>query len=955
MRKDFSQSKKGNTYKIRPQWWLYLLAAVFVAYYLFQFYCVLFGPQEPGLRLRPGGAQDAVIITVFPDSVAEKAGLKSGDILLAFDGCTVKTSSDINVIVANLETRRTHKFEVEREGQHLQIQIRVGRAKSAERTPFIIWDVVSLFLLAIALLIAFKKPRDRLALLGALALASLSISMAWWVTLPWGGAAIWRSLPLPVGALLWLPRLASYLVGPIMLSFFTLFPRPLFRRPWPLAAAWLPSLSWVPVYLPYTFSMVYRPSQAFGHLLSHSWGGRILGIYFLGSLLAVAFNYYRLKNLNERRRLRVLFIGGAAGVFPGVLRLLIWQSKWPPGLFRWLASGVPDILTAAIFILFPMSFAYSILKHRLLDIRLIIRQGIQYALAKGALLAVVPVLALILVIDMLVHGNQPFIEILKMRGWIYLAIAALAAGLHSQRRRWRRAIDRRFFREQYDARRLLRELAVESARARNFVAATEAAVVRISETLHAEFVAILHKAASDRIFQCLASSPAERNLPPVAVESSLISRLRKTDRALELTLSESGRVESQLEETVVEWLQETMTLGRKSLEGVAEYDGDWSAGAGANLLVPIAMNAEGNEAILVLGGKRSEEPYTSEDRELLEAVAANLMLPLERESQATGSASSTFEECPVCGACWDTGSTCCGHDGASLTPVPLPRTLAGRYQLERRRGGGGMGTVYEARDKALGRRVAVKVMRQDFVHSAAAARRFEREARATAAFDHPNVVTVFDYGVEGGTHAFLVMELLEGSTLRDLLCTKNKLEPQLIIDIFRQVCLAVDIAHIHKLIHRDLKPENIYICASDEVGGLRVKILDFGVAKFLDPSEETGETGSLLITESGVLVGTPAYMSPEQLLGERPSMSWDLWALAVTAYEALTGALPFPVDDREKWRCSILAGTYVPLSQHLKDVPPRVEEFFARALEVDYNLRSGSASELFRQLQLALS
>ncbi|MBC7349787.1 MAG: protein kinase [Candidatus Aminicenantes bacterium] len=916
---------------------------------------MLLGPEAPGFRLKPGEEPGVVTIIVYPGTPADRAGLKSGDLLLSFDGNRVKTESDIVAITANLVTGHTHILEVQRNGQYLQIAVSIERSRPAGRKAFIIWQVVSIFLLATALFIALKKPADRLALLGALALASLSVSMAWWFTLPWGGAAIWRNLPLPLGALLWLPRLASYLVGPIMLTFFALFPRPLFRRPWPVLLSWVPVLTLVPGYLLYTVNLVYWPSRALGQALKAG-GPRLLGLYFLASLLAVTFNYFRLKDLNEKRKLRVLFIGGAIGVLPGVIRLVIWESKWPPGVFRWLASGWPDLFIAAVFILFPLSFAYSILKHRLLDIRLIIRQGIQYALTRGALLAIVPILAAGLAADMLIHGNQPFIQILKTRGWIYLLLAALAAGVHSQRQRWKRAIDRKFFREQYDAQQLLKELAVESARARSFASAAEIAVIRIAQALHPTFVSIMHRAGGHGIFQSLAVWPGEWTLPQMAAECSFVIKLRRDNRALDLT-----RIEAMSTGTVVEekkdgevLMEATRTMRSAGDERLTVYETEWLRQAKACLLVPISMNPQGNEALLVLGEKRSEEPYMEEDNELLEAVAANLLLSLERQGPSTGLTPEGFEECPKCGSCWETGSTSCQYDGAVLNPVPLPRTMAGRYHLERRRGGGGMGTVYEARDIALGRRVAVKVMREEFVYSPAAARRFEQEARATAAFDHPNVVTVYDYGVEGGVHAFLVMELLEGETLRQRLYARGRLEPSLVIHIFRQVCQAVDTAHRHKLIHRDLKPENIHLCPDVEGLSPRVKLLDFGVAKFLDPGEESDQPGNMLITESGVLVGTLAYMSPEQLLGGKPSISWDLWALAVTAYEALTGGLPFPVEDRENWRRSILAGCCVPLSQHLPGVAPGWEEFFARALAVDRGWRPGTAAELFQQLELAI-
>ncbi|MGQ9801249.1 MAG: PDZ domain-containing protein [Candidatus Saccharicenans sp.] len=144
----------------------------------------------PGLRLKPGSEPGIITISVYPGTPADAAGLKSGDILVSFDGYRVKSQSDINAIVANLDTGHSHIFEVQRNGQQLQIAVRIERARPAERTPFIIWHAVSLLLLVTALFIAFKKPGDRLALLGALALASLSVSMAWWATLPRGGAAI---------------------------------------------------------------------------------------------------------------------------------------------------------------------------------------------------------------------------------------------------------------------------------------------------------------------------------------------------------------------------------------------------------------------------------------------------------------------------------------------------------------------------------------------------------------------------------------------------------------------------------------------------------------------------------------------------------------------------------------------------------------------------------------------
>jgi len=283
----------------------------------------------------------------------------------------------------------------------------------------------------------------------------------------------------------------------------------------------------------------------------------------------------------------------------------------------------------------------------------------------------------------------------------------------------------------------------------------------------------------------------------------------------------------------------------------------------------------------------------------------------------------------------------------------MPRTLAGRYRLDRRLGRGGMGKVYAATDGALGRRVAVKVIRDEWVLSDAAVQRFRREARAVAGFAHPNVVTVYDYGVEAGAPPFLVMELLEGVTLREEMAKSTRLGPVKTLDVLRGVCSAVGAAHRRQLVHRDLKPENIFLTAGGNGG--TVKILDFGVAKLLSSGDDAAESEGAFETETGVLIGTVGYLSPEQLLGERPAVSWDLWTLAVVAYESVTGALPFPASSRETWRQSVLAGYYTPLGQHLADPPARWADFFDRCFAADRARRPPSVAEFLQDLERALA
>ena len=270
------------------------------------------------------------------------------------------------------------------------------------------------------------------------------------------------------------------------------------------------------------------------------------------------------------------------------------------------------------------------------------------------------------------------------------------------------------------------------------------------------------------------------------------------------------------------------------------------------------------------------------------------------------------------------------------------------------RGQGGMGTVYEASDSSLERRVAVKLIRDDWVDSVDAVQRFRREARAAAGFTHPNVVTIYDYGVEGETRAFLVMELLKGGTLRDELRRHKRLPPSRMVHILRGVCAAVEAAHQRDLIHRDLKPENIFIATGADGTGEVTKVLDFGLAKFLPVNDDSASTRMTAATQTGMLIGTPAYMSPEQLLGEELDVHWDLWALAVTAYEALTGALPFAAGAGD-WRQAVLSGRFTPLSEHIENPPEPWVSFFTRSFAGDRTKRPQSAAEFLRQLEQAVS
>jgi tRNA A-37 threonylcarbamoyl transferase component Bud32 len=926
----------GRKQRHRAAWWLWLFAAAFTLDCLLRVWCQVLGPETLGFRTRTEGSRQ-IVAALRSGSPAEQAGLRSGDRLLAIDGVPIGAAFDRRVLTANLETGHAYVLGIEREGRRFETTATIGRTgflDTAESRQHALWQLNALLLLATALFIAFSRPHDSSARWGALALATLSVGL-YFVLVPPGYAAMWRALPPGTGALLWIPNLCVYLVGPIVLTFFTVFPRRLFRARWPYALIWLPALWFAPIFARSTYLTVYRPLEAHGQLVPMAvtvTGMSLFGLYGLASVAALATSYFRLRSPNERRRLRVLMVGGAIGVLPSLLRFLVWDPRSQSTVSRLLFTPAADYLMALLFMLFPACFAYSILRHRLFDIRVIVRQGLQYAAARGALLGMVPILGLILVADLLLHGDQPLIAIVEARGWVYVTLALAAGIAHSQRRRWGEAIDRRFFREQYDVRRLLHGVAADILQARGFADAAPNVVTRIESALHPEFVTVMQRHPDETVFLPVDSSCMGGCPPPLLAASRLIEMLRHSGAPLEVEKGGSTRLARRLPDHEVEYLSR----------------------AGIDLMVPIAMAPDQEEALLVLGARRSGQPYSREDRELLAAIAANLAVLLERPQPPAVQATGEFAECPQCGRCHDLGTERCTMDDAGLQPVHMSRTLAGRYLLERCLGRGGMGTVYEATDQALQRRVAVKVIREDRLDSTEVAQRFRQEARAVASVADPHVVTVYDYGVEAGRRAFLVMELLDGRSLRDEITRCGRLDAARTLQVFRGACAAVEAAHRRQLIHRDLKPENIFLARIDSRHGEGIKILDFGIAKFLSSCDEGPESGATADTSLGIVVGTPNYMSPEQLLGDRPDVFSDLWALTVVAYECLTGALPFAAATRDQWRQAVLAGRCTPLSEHLAHPPTAWQSFFDSGLAIDRGRRPRSAVELFRLLEQAL-
>ncbi|MDX1630750.1 MAG: protein kinase [Thermoanaerobaculia bacterium] len=401
----------------------------------------------------------------------------------------------------------------------------------------------------------------------------------------------------------------------------------------------------------------------------------------------------------------------------------------------------------------------------------------------------------------------------------------------------------------------------------------------------------------------------------------------------------------------------------EDLTGVPPEEGRWLEDLGAELLVPLTGRDERLLGLMVLGQKKSEEPYTPRDRRLLQALTAQIALVYENarlkdrvhQSQRIQREVMTrlgeeeinlVKECPECGRCFDADQSRCAEDGSELLPSqPVERAIGGRYHLERRIDRGGMGAIYEATDRHLSREVAVKVL-MGTLATEEVSKRFETEARLTARLHHPNIVTVHDYGTTTTGAAYLVMELLVGSTMAAL-AEEGPIPASRAAEWYSQACSALDTAHREGIIHRDLKPGNLFLAEQPD-GPAILKILDFGVAKVRKAVlDESGD-----LTTPGSLIGTFRYMAPEQLAGRGVDPRSDLFALAVVVAETVSGDHPFPESSPARVLKKIREVGYRP--SFAGPAGAELDRVLSRALAADPAERYPTVTELERELIPAL-
>lgn len=307
--------------------------------------------------------------------------------------------------------------------------------------------------------------------------------------------------------------------------------------------------------------------------------------------------------------------------------------------------------------------------------------------------------------------------------------------------------------------------------------------------------------------------------------------------------------------------------------------------------------------------------------------------------------------CLVCNFQFEDEQELCPKDYSKLVPLGkdqlIGKLIQDRYRVESMLAKGSMGVVYKAMQELIGREVAIKVLHGYLVSDEESIKRFHKEAKAASRLNHPNITTLYDYGVLSSGQPYIVMDLLRGSSLAEILKQRDYLPLEEALGIFKQVCDAMTEAHKRGVVHRDIKPENIMLEYTDK--GVMVKVVDFGIAKFIQEQDDT--IGK--ITKTGTVCGSPTYMSPEQCDDNQVDQRSDIYSLAVVVYETITGKVPFSGTD-----------IYNVMTMHVKDPPPRLkavrpdldypahlEAVLDKALAKDPGDRFQTANELFEGLK----
>ena len=936
-------------------WIAVLLGFVKLALYLFAGVMISrYGSvtRDPGWKPERRDGQ-WYVAEVDPQGAA--AGkLQAGDLILAIDNDVRIARIDSPDVWWVTARQDAYSLEVKRGSEQRHFELQVERTQNYRDLGVFLSNLAaSLGFYLVGLMLGLLKPEDCLTRRASLTL------------LAWASYTLYISLE-PVGQLFtfW-ERVVLFsinLIYPLQFAlsyhFYYRFPASAPRgRLWTslgyLLYVWAGLLYvrrvWVGV------GVLATKSAAIGFLFDHPQllkfraASAALELTAVLAMCAVILrNYLLVKEPDQRRRIKWMIYGSIVGILPSVLYMvfrLIFPGTGRPasteGAVRYLSFVIGNFMSVAV----PISVGYAVLRHRVFDIQIVIRRGLQYLFAKQVLRVILALPLAALVLTIIVNRDLSLTAILTSNPILVVLIAAVGLSLKFRRQlmHW---IDRRFFREAYSQEQILLNLIEKIKELDSMPELSRLVSKEVEAAMHPERLYVFYRGEERHNLMLGYSSGGQSHDLRINVESELLRLMQRQRRSQDFPLPPSS--------------------------GLPEDESAWLTQLGVNLIVPMSV-ADGRMAgLLLLGEKKSEEPYTPNDRQLLQNITAQMAIVYEnvwlkeraaKEQKIKHEVLARFEdqqinlvkECPACGACYDSTSETCDKDQREITlSLPVERTIDTKYRLEKMIGRGGMGAVYEATDLRLNRRIAIKIMLGNMFGDRVALRRFEREAQASARLNHPNIISVYDYGGIRTDGAYLVMELVRGFTLRSELQRAGRLDPQTAAVWFTQLLEGVNAAHQAGVIHRDLKPENVLISTDAPTHEKtreqvrenireQIKVLDFGLAKILQVDPANPQS----LTAPGMIMGTFAYMSPEQVTSEVDERS-DIFSLGVMVVEALTGQRPFVGRTSAELITAILSAPF-----HLPGESPAVQqldEVLQRCLAKDRGQRFASVAAMQQEL-----
>lgn len=658
----------------------------------------------------------------------------------------------------------------------------------------------------------------------------------------------------------------------------------------------------------------------------------------------------RFARADERRRVQIFSFGLFAGTAPMLVFALAYYLF--DAMTPWIASPAGRVTTALVvyppLLALPAITAYSVLVQRVFEIRVLVRTAIRYALARWTVLGLATVPFVLLAVHLVREREASLVELISGgRGALLLVVSVAALGALQLRRPVLNAIDRRFFREQYDAGTILSALV---AKVRSAPGPSDVVALLVSEVDRALHVDRLAVYLVDPDSADLVSQPAGLRALPAGT-----------------TL---GRLVAGSAEPLVVDLEDR----RSPIRRLPEDDKRWLADGGYRVLVPLVGSEGGLVGLIALGDKRSEAAFSDDDLGLLQGLASASGLVLENRvlraspsggsppaplpapdrDRATIDADEAASECVSCGAVLRGAVHRCPRCGGRAEAALVPYLLRGTFVFDRRIGVGGMGVVYRATDVELGRPVAIKTLPRIAPEYSL---RLRREARAMAAVSHPNLAMIFGAETWNGI-PMLIVEYLGGGTLADRLA-RGRLAPHEAAEVGIVLAEVLDRIHGAGILHRDVKPSNVGYTSDGTA-----KLLDFGLARILDdtrwrgaiaggpPPAHDGEGGSLkTLTVSDRLVGTPWYLSPEAVNHLEPEPSFDLWAASLVIYEALAGWHPMAAASIDETLDRICRARIPDVRERRPDCPPPLATFLRDALSRDPRRRPSSGREMAQRLR----